>query len=364
MVYIAEAREIAERDDFLTHFVPKGLGKVEPEAPPCWFDHIEMMLVSDDPAAPVIDSYLQMHPGNGVIHGFTLVRSKGKQLNLRGCRRLEGDERFANARGEVGPSAQVVIDPFERWDVRVEENGWSDFRLDARCRALTGAELWPPMVHPDPKGNGFHTWQNYVIQHVEAECGTLTIGGESWDLTGWRGFRDHCWGYRLNRTTGGPSAHTWLPAYFPTRQLILLHREDLERQSIYSHARIYRGGKPIVVSSSDMTMKIELHDESNLPKKVTWKFADEDGGDHLLETAPFAMPDGLVWGAGWSGESHNDYSGPLRIEGDEWDHDRRMAVASQEGLGAIVRYRVGFSLDGESGYGLLASFLANGYVPA
>lgn len=363
-MYVAATEAITGRDDYLIHYPPTALAEAEPEAPPRWFDHIEMMLFSDDPDAPVIDSYFQMHPEIGVIHGFTLVGHGDQQLNLRGCRRLEGDERVLAAATTVGPCRQTVVDPLKEWTLSVEDNGWCDFAIEAQCAELTPAELWPPMVHPARDEAQYHTWQNYMIQHVVTKSGTLRIGRREWDLTGWNGFRDHCWGYRLARTDGGPSAHTWLPAVFPSRQIILLHREEVDYASMYSHARVYEKGVP-TFEASDISMNIETSEfgSGRLPRRVEWTLTGNGGEMHRLTTQTFSLSDGLVFAAGWTGENPDDYVGPLLIEGDTWGPERRREVATRAGLGGIVRYRLKFDLDGEAGHGLLACFLANGYMP-
>lgn len=357
-------RPITESDELLNHYVPGELQEI-PEANRAWFDHTEMMLVSSNPDDPVIDSYFQAHPGIDMIHGYTIVLDQGRQHNVRAAREVSQEEMSSEIEIQIGPILQTVIEPYKRWSFSLEKTEGSDISVEATCVATTFPRLWPCMSHPvEDHPAKFHTVQDVLLQLIEVESGTLRIGDRTWDLAGWQGFRDHCWGFRLPQAEGGPSAHTWLPAFFPSRKLLLMKREDDEKNEMYSFCQIFPDDGE-AREYEDVELEIVGGGAGELPKQVKWQIGKGED-THTLATGEIDPDSGTFIAGGWMGESEDEYYGPFKVEADIWDEETRVEAVKRPGLKGMARYRVRYELDGEVGYGLLACFMTNDYraVPA
>lgn len=325
---------------------------------PDWFEHTEMMLVSSSSDDPVIDSHFTVHPNRGLIHGFTLVLHDGAQYNLRGCRELTDDRTITS----IGPMAQNVILPLESWEISVEPNSWSPMSMVAQCIAEFPAQKWPRFEYPNISGAGFHTFQSNVIQLGSVQKGSLALPGKTWNLRGWSCFRDHCWGYRQYDAAGGPTVHTWLPAFFPSRRLLLLHAEGETGNPMYSFGQLFspsRTPEPI----SQISFGLDVKPSTKRPVRAGWNFLDAAGQSHKLRTSGIDLHTGLLFSGGWTGENPDDYNGPLRVEGDRWTATQRQQVADSGGRKSMVRYHINYQLDDEPGFGLLTCFMGKTYRP-
>lgn len=353
-------RPVTPADEFLTHGVPASVD-ASPEAQRAWFDHTEMMILPPDPDGPIVNSYFQAHESIRMLHGYTIVLHEGVQHNVKGGRELSAAEDFVGrVDTALGPIAQGVVEPFRSWTFSLAPTEDSDIEVEALCVPSTPPNLWPRMEHPIDDPAGFHTCQDVLLQLITVVSGHLRIGDRTWDIAGWRGFRDHCWGFRLPAPDGGPSVHTWLPAFFPERQLLLMHRENTARETMYSAATIFTPDG--VEQVDEISMQMAGREGDAVPTKVVWEFADSAGA-HRLETGPIEFDKATFIAGGWMGEDPEEYYGPFRVEADTWGEEERRATAGRPGIRGMARYRIPYRFDDEEGYGLLAAFMANDYEP-
>ncbi|HEX4668460.1 MAG TPA: hypothetical protein VH275_00605 [Solirubrobacterales bacterium] len=354
------SRPVTPADEFITHGVPASVD-ASAQAQRAWFDHTEMMIVPPDPGDPIVNSYFQAHQSIGMLHGYTIVLHEGSQHNVKGGRELTAAEDFTGrVDTTLGPIAQAVVDPFARWTFSLEPTADSDIAVEAVCVPSTPPNLWPRMEHPIDDPARYHTRQDVLLQLITVVQGHLRIGSRTWDIAGWRGFRDHCWGFRLPAPTGGPSVHTWLPAFFPARQLLLMHRENTARESMYSAATVF--GEKGVEDVAEISMGMAGEPGQAVPTRVEWDF-EGTSGSHHLETGPIEFENATFIAGGWMGESADEYYGPFRVEADTWGEKERREAAKVPGIRGMARYRVPYRFDDEEGYGLLAAFMANDYEP-
>jgi hypothetical protein len=143
--------------------------------------------------------------------------------------------------------------------------------------------------------------------------------------------------------------------------MLLMHREDTARRSMYSFAQIFSDSKS--EEFSEVSMEFMAEPGSTVPNRVRWHIPSPQGPGHVLQTGPIELQHASFIGGGWMGESPDDYYGPFKVSSDSWDEKERSRIATFPGIRGMARHRVEFTLDGEIGYGLLAAFMANDYQP-
>ena len=329
-------------DDHLVHQSSRPFSRAGNDEPE-WFEHGWFILVPPSTEQPLIESNVTLHPNTGWVHGYVIAQIGPRQYTFRGGRQI-GEDRGDTT---IGPMAQLVETPFESWRVVLASHPGVPLTMDAHVRAAHPPQLWPRIEYHE-NGSMYHA-QTEIAQLFRVTSGWLEVPGRRWDLTGWWCVRDHCWGYRpLSRVT---PVHTWLPAFFEDRSLLLWHTEDSEGNPLHHYAQLFLPDGSIL--DSDETRITYMDDEH---RHFEWSFRTRDGEEHRL-VGDKAGPYGLMHQTGWSGERDTDYYGPFKVEGLESDLSQVASPTMPSGRGYLAHTYTRYVLDDiHEGYGVLAHY--------
>jgi hypothetical protein len=247
----------------------------------------------------------------------------------------------------IGPMAHIVGVPFKSWRLLLEPHEDVPVSVEAELEATHPPQLWPRIEYFDA-AHLYHA-QTQIAQFFQVTNGSLTAGGRTWDLSGWRCVRDHCWGYRpLSRV---PPLHTWVPAFFEDRLVLLWHTEDTDGNPLHHFAQIFLPDGSILNSEDTHITYMD-----DLQKHFEWSFRTSDGVLHTLSGTK-AGKHGVMHQVGWSGERDSDYFGPFKVEGLQTDLEEVSKQLMPSGRGYLGHWYTNYLLDEvHHGYGLLAHY--------
>jgi hypothetical protein len=335
-------------DDHLVHQTSRPFSRAGNDEPE-WFEHGWFIFIPPEPGCPVVESNLILHPNSDMMHAYVIAQVGSRQYTFRGGRSI-GSNRTDMM---LGPMAHMVEQPFKSWRVRLESHEQLPLSLDVELEATHPAQLWPRIEYVED-GILYHA-QTQLVQLYRVSTGSLTAGGRSWDMAGWRCVRDHCWGYRpLSRVT---PVHTWVPAFFEDRALLLWHTADADGNPLHHFAQIFLPDGTILDSDdTDITYMNESQSH------FEWWFRTKDGVEHTL-VGDKAQKHGVMHQTGWSGERETDYYGPFKFEGLETDLEEVATKLMPSGRGYLGHWYTRYVLDGaHEGHGVLAHYALS--IPA
>jgi hypothetical protein len=333
---------LADLDDHLVHQTSRPFSRAGNDEPE-WFEHGWFILIPPDPGCPLIESNLTLHPNTNMMHAYVIAQLGEQQYTFRGGRTIGSDRTDMR----IGPMVHIARTPFKSWQLVLEPHPDVPLSIEAEMEATHPPQLWPRIEYFEA-GSMYHA-QTEIVQLFQVTSGSLDTGGRTWDLAGWRCVRDHCWGYRpLSRVT---PVHTWVPAFFEDRAVLLWHTEDADGNPLHHFAQIFLPDGTIL--NSDET-QITYMDEQQ--SHFEWSFETSDGVQHRLK-GDKAGKHGVMHQAGWSGERDTDYYGPYKVEGLRTDLEEVTKQLMPSGRGYLGHWYANYVLDDvHTGSGVLAHY--------
>jgi hypothetical protein len=329
-------------DDHLVHQTSRPFARAGNDEPE-WFEHGWFILIPPRPDYPLIESNLTLHPNMGMMHAYVIAQIGSQQFTFRGGRTIGSDRTDMR----IGPLVHEVGTPFTSWRLALAHHDDVPVAIEADMSATHPPQLWPRIEYFED-GQMYHA-QTEIVQLFQVTNGWVEAGGHTWDLGGWRCVRDHCWGSRpLSRVT---PVHTWVPAFFDDRQVLLWHTADAEGNPMHSFAQIFLpDGSILDTADTQITYMNERQTH------FEWAFRTSDGAEHRL-IGDKAGKHGVMHQAGWSGERDTDYYGPYRVEGLQTDLEQISNQLMPSGRGSLGHWYTNYVLDEiHRGYGLLAHY--------
>ncbi|GAA1088397.1 hypothetical protein [Tsukamurella spumae] len=154
-----------------------------------FYDRYYFNAHSGTASAPFLVLGLGVYPNLGVVDCFAVARYRDDQIVFRASRALGADRTDT----VVGPMRLEVLDGLQRLRVALDPGADYDLAFDLTFTATGPAHLEPRHFHRQLERVTFDT-QRFV--QVGSWAGELTVDGERFDASDWRGNRDRSWGVR------------------------------------------------------------------------------------------------------------------------------------------------------------------------
>ncbi len=317
---------------------------------------------------------LRVHPNNNVMFAYAGVVTGGEQRGVRMSRALRPETGDTT----VGPLTIKVIEPLERqrlvlapndigveWDVTMDVLGlWTEDRANQYRHGVL---------------------LNDVLRYtgVCEPSGTITIDGETHDVTGWGGARDHSWGVRSTMGPRTPLGGTldeardprairiWIPFKCGEEVGFFHTHEDAEGEVLDFEGSIRRGDEEIVLAA--IRHRFEYHPDTRMVRAGTYTLIAADGREFDYEfevVADGVHPQGFGYNQGWSdGQAPGVWRGPEVEESSRHDVSDPSAkpfaehLPERRRLGA-TEFGARLKGPGGEGWGMVEHVVYNTYKPA
>ncbi len=301
---------------------------------PGWFDRFYWNVHSPR-GEFTISQGMGTYPGTGVIDGFGMLADARGQRNFRASREAKPGE----LRVEAGPLSAEILEPLERWRVRLDDNeaGFSyDLEFEGDLAPIDAGRI---------EGRSRKTGALLDFSHfvqVGRVHGKVTIDGVSHTLDAdtWYGLRDRSWGIRPGAGHEPPSnvppsptagRHDWVLARIGDRAVFYFLSGGGSRGPHLLGAGFSTPEGEIKVSSVERTLD---WDERGRFRGAAAKLRTEGGETiDLHASAPAAtlyLRGGLY--GGWRGLQQGMRRGELVCEAERWSTSEPAVLAEVSGL--------------------------------
>lgn len=289
-------------DTSATTFHDPLVGAEVADLPAGFFDRLMFNLHPVDATTPSVIMGFGIYPPKDTVDGYVIVSDQHEQRNLRFSSRLG-----ATGRGGAGPFRFEVLEPNERWRLRLGPNEIGT-EFDLTWRARTPAWFGEIAV---TNASAQRTSFDHLFQSGRYR-GTLSIDGRTQAVDGWYGQRDRSRGVRT--MAGGQGLHIWYQAQFPEFSIgFLLVETRSHERLLLEGAVMHEDGRLDPITD----VRHALVFTSGLDLVEGDVHVETAGGRKYLVHADARAGGGHMSGAGYGGH-HGNSSGVDQIESDRY----------------------------------------------
>lgn len=304
------------------------------DLPDKFFDRFVVNFHPTDATSPSILVGCGLHPVKGTVDGFAILVTPTEQRNARFYTELA-----ATDWSTCGALSWEVVEPNETWRLKLAENPTGlTFDLTWRARA----PYWWGTVDVDNPAGGTTSF-DHLFQSGYAD-GTVTVDGETTEVSGWYSQRDRSRGLRT--MAGGQGLHIWYQANFPDKSVgfLLVERRDGSRIMLEG-AVMHTDGRldDIADVKHDLTFSDALDLESGVVEVTT-----ASGAVHRIG-ADASAGGGYMAGGGYGGH-HGEAKGVDHVEGETYALDGSVSPRTLDS--SLTDRLTVFDLDGVRGSGI------------
>lgn len=347
-------------DDFPIHQTAETLG-VSGDGEPEWFEHDTTAMTPPGMMdRPYMLNWFQFHPNKQAVQAWIMFNDSTVQHNLVIRQPITRDRNEMR----VGPLTFEILEPLELYRTRLEPDAAYPFEYDFLLEARSAPKLFDKRVYHDDE-SGFLVNHCHTDQALVCREGFIKYQGTTYNMAGYQGYRDHCWGRRAgpNRNRG---FHVPLLAHFPHRTLSMWYEELSNGEPLYAVGHIALDGGPSLLIES-FEHDFEFDPSTGNFRKQEWKLRDETGKEHRLSAKVLynggyqrysdVLAERLHHSGDLPSESPQtltlqlqtlDLSDPSVLNG-AWRQEQRQQYCE-------------FTLDGETGFGLCIYYASDEHV--
>lgn len=220
---------------------------------------------------------MRRHPNNNVTDGYAGVVAGGRQRSIRVSRAMYPDPDGLT----VGPLGVAIVEPMVRQRLVLGENG-SGLAFDVTVEAVAG----PHVEHGHTQYRHGRVL-NHLIRYTQLGrvTGTVRIDGESSDIDGWFGARDHSWGIRSTMGPHVPIRGTATKPLDPRAIRIWIPFDAGDHSGFFHTHEDARG------NTLDIEGRIDLADGSSVAVTAVDHAFEYHAGTKRLSGGSFALTD-------------------------------------------------------------------------
>lgn len=347
----APVRHFTAMDDYLVHQTAGTVSEMgHGERAEGWNEHMWVALMPSQPGRPLVVFRWVLYPNAGAS-GYLRAAA---HVNLGGrLHTLTVERPLAHDRGriEAGPLAYDWVVPASEHRVALAANDGIDAELEAEIERRGDVQLGPDLELVTAQ-----QW-THTLQWLRVKQGRVRVGGESFDLSDYTVWKDHCWGNMANesglRGDDEPSYwYAWAALPLPDRTLELAASGPNTSETTRTWGKVvWDDGRAEWLE--ELGLEIAFDTTTRRFTHARWELTYATGEkseitiDPHLHSAVFSERDyGADRGPEWAGELDTE----LRMEGQVWELPGTLADLPIRGWHAVS----GFAVDGEpAGYGWL-----------
>lgn len=373
---------LTPQDDLIGHQLPTTFDQVD-NSDPAWMERLWYTghAASHGPGhssgpALMFDLGLGYHPNRNVMDAFAGVAVPGRQWNFRASRRLRGAGVPDPLCTTVGPLSFHVVEGLKRHALTLSEN---DSGLSFEIEYHGTLNPHEEAAHLRRR-EGRITENMYRAQQMGRYTGWLKVDGQTHDVGGWLGQRDHSWGVRSEMRTDEtappltfypPFFYCWTTAQFAhsskgPRGLTIFFKERAPGDKIYlSGEETFALGSKVSGRHRliDVQHEVQWHDDAHGQNMAgaTFELAFGDGSRRPVQVrvlpTKYYLKGGLYGGLdGWF---HGDDKGRLHTAHESWDlTDPAIRRKVRTLADQVIEVRDGDDL----GYGIIEYGVGKGYA--
>jgi len=328
---------ITELDDYFGHQTVEPIAHVSTNDP-SFADRAYHTLSDADRFG--LDIGVSMYPNRGLFHTYAIAAVPGQQWSLRATRD------FSEGRFRLGaePIWAEILEPQKRWAFRCAENeSGIAFDLEFEARNDPYQIDQPPIRH-----NGRLIHHDIYVFQTGFYSGSVTLGGEEFEVDRVPGARDRTWGVRVAGEGQLPSGVlAWLQANFDGVAIVAHIRDNATGvPQVHGGAVYHDGGDvvPVVKFEHELTFDYETRQFTG----GTITLTDATGEVWPVEIEPqFRI---YLSGAGYSGGDMRRDRFKEKLWHEKWDLTDADLVARVEGLNDNISH---MRCNGREGHGVL-----------
>lgn len=347
-------------DDFAIHQTAETLG-ISGAGEPEWFEHDTTAMTPPGLLdRPYMLNWFQFHPNKQAVQAWVMFNDSRVQHNLVIRQPITRDRNDMR----VGPLSFEIIEPLRLYRTRLEPDSAYPFEYDFILEARSAPKLFDKRSYDD-SDSGFHVDHCHTDQALICREGAIKYEGVTFNMAGYQGYRDHCWGRRAgpNRHRG---FHVPLLAHFNHRTLSMWYEELTNGDPLYAVGHIATDdGRSLLIEEFEHDFELD-RDTGNF-KKHEWVLRDERGKKHSLSAR--VLYDGgyqrysevLAERLHYSGALPEQSLKPLSVQLQTLDLTDPAVLTGSYSQEQRQQY-CEFQLDGEVGYGLCIYYVSPDHV--